>query len=569
MTVFNDLDTEAQLAAVAVGLMADRDIPLGSQERRLTTTATGKPGSRLIDSLRADIREGLDPLGQAFIRLRSAEVRRSDGAVYTPPAIVSPMVAWASRQEAPCRIVDPGAGSGRFLLAAAKQFPGAQLVAIEPDPLARLLLYANAVQQGVHRRLQVRALDYRRIALKPIACPTVFIGNPPYVRHHQITGQWKAWLAKLAGKYGLPVSKLAGLHVHFFLQTLKLARPGDFGCFVTSSEWLDVNYGKLLRRMLTGPLPATAVQIIDPAALPFQDTQTTGVITCFHTLARPSDNIRVGRVTDADQLLNLNHGRLIDRSTLSDAPRWTRLAAEPGLAAREQHTVRVGDLFRVHRGQVTGANKVWIVGASYSGKLPRRWCRPTVTRAHELIAAKGMLRSTTGLQEILDLPVDLDELTSGERRQVDAFLRWAEEQGTPDGYVASHRRAWWSVQLRDPAPILCTYMARRPPVFVQNRCGASHINIAHGLYPRDPMDDRLIAAYTAYLNQYVSIADGRTYAGGLTKFEPGEIEHLSVPSIEDIHEQTSRVVAERSDLRCHPEHGQFSSGTPGRTACAI
>ena len=32
-------------------------------------------------------------------------------------------------------------------------------------------------------------------------------------------------------------------------------------------------------------------------------------------------------------------------------------------------------------------------------------------------------------------------------------------------HVARHRRAWWSVGLKAPAPILCTYVARRPPAF--------------------------------------------------------------------------------------------------------
>jgi adenine-specific DNA-methyltransferase len=40
------------------------------------------------------------------------------------------------------------------------------------------------------------------------------------------------------------------------------------------------------------------------------------------------------------------------------------------------------------------------------------------------------------------------------------------------------------VRLRPPAPILATYMARRPPAFVHNLAGARHVNIDHGLYPR-------------------------------------------------------------------------------------
>ena len=35
-----------------------------------------------------------------------------------------------------------------------------------------------------------------------------------------------------------------------------------------------------------------------------------------------------------------------------------------------------------------------------------------------------------------------------------------------------------------------------------------------------------------YLTTGISVIDGRTYAGGLTKFEPGEMERLFVPGPE-------------------------------------
>src|SRR5262249_1602850 len=101
-------------------------------------------------------------------------------------------------------------------------------------------------------------------------------------------------------------------------------------------------------------------------------------------------------------------------------------------------------------------------------------------------------------------------------------------------YIARHRRAWWSVGLKAPAPILCTYMARRPPAFVRNLCGARHINIAHGLYPREPLADGALDALAGFLPENVAQTAGRTYAGGLTKFEPKELERIAVPRLEEL-----------------------------------
>jgi len=141
----------------------------------------------------------------------------------------------------------------------------------------------------------------------------------------------------------------------------------------------------------------------------------------------------------------------------------------------------------------------------------------------------GALLSASQLRSVADLPRDLDTLSAGERALVDAFLAWALEAGAHQSYIVLHRSPWWEVKLRAPAPILATYMARRPPAFVRNLAEARHINIAHRLYPRDQLSDDCLHPLAAYLSQSVSTDEGRTYAGGLTKFEPKEMERLLVP----------------------------------------
>jgi hypothetical protein len=185
----------------------------------------------------------------------------------------------------------------------------------------------------------------------------------------------------------------------------------------------------------------------------------------------------------------------------------------------------------VHRGQVTGLNRVWIAGA-HSAEVPEQFLFPTITRAKELFSAEGALRSARLLKRVIDLPNDLDELPAEMRKAIQKFLRTARTMGAAEGFVAQHRKAWWSVGLRDPAPILATYMARRPPAFVRNLADARHINIAHGLYPRGPMSAPELDQLARYLSGKISQKEGRTYAGGLTKFEPKEMERLLVPGLE-------------------------------------
>lgn len=531
--------TERDLARAAYELAEDsRELTVG--ERALVPTEKACVDVRV---LRDAIRSGDDPLGDALCALRSPRSRRRVGAVYTPQTIVETMISWATTNGRPVRVVDPGAGSGRFIGAAARAFPDAALIAVEIDPLAALILRANATVRRFADRLAVVVGDYRGVALPEARGPTLFVGNPPYVRHHGIDPVWKSWLARAAAERGYRASKLAGSHVHFLLKTCLLAKDGDYGTFITSAEWLDVNYGDLVRRLAVRDLGGVSIHTIAAAAMPFGDTATTGAILCFrvgHSGAmrlRALPNVAACKQpTDAP----LAGGQSVPRSRLERASRWSPLFCAKATAP--QSFIELGELCRVHRGQVTGCNRAWIAGVQAEG-LPPDVLKPTVTRARELFAAAPTLSAPHELKRVVDLPGDLSGLCADERRRVERFLMWAKASGADRSYVARHRQQWWSVGLRPAAPILCTYMARRPPAFVRNLCGARHLNIAHGLYPRQPMPERLLDALCLWLHHNVRLEEGRTYAGGLTKFEPKEVERILVPPPEELDERTENLDA--------------------------
>ena len=81
---------------------------------------------------------------------------------------------------------------------------------------------------------------------------------------------------------------------------------------------------------------------------------------------------------------------------------------------------------------------------------------------------------------------------------------------------------------------------------------ARHIDIAHGLYPRDPLPAPLLDALSAWLQGAIRRSSGRTYAGGLTKFDPGEIERLPVPPLEELRD--SNPTGYRLSPRFHQRH---------------
>ncbi len=66
-----------------------------------------------------------------------------------------------------------------------------------------------------------------------------WVGNPPFVRHHEFSRRAKQRVVRLAREADHDSNMNAGLHLLFFAKTKMLAHRGDVGCYVTGAKWLD------------------------------------------------------------------------------------------------------------------------------------------------------------------------------------------------------------------------------------------------------------------------------------------------------------------------------------------
>jgi hypothetical protein len=58
------------------------------------------------------------------------------------------------------------------------------------------------------------------------------------------------------------------------------------------------------------------------------------------------------------------------------------------------------------------------------------------------------------------------------------------------------------------------------------------------LYPREPLSETAMTNLVYFLSTRTHRSAGRTYAGGLTKFEPREMERLLIPDLATLSQMT-------------------------------
>lgn len=471
-----------------------------------------------------------DTLGAAFCAATAPELRRNEGITLTPEWLVARMIARAAASGPFDTVVDAGAGSGRFCIAAARRWPQAQIVAVERSPRMVELLRSNLHAKGLAHRVTVIEGDFRS-ADWPCAGRTLYIGNPPFVRHHDIASEWKAWYGGGMQALGIKASQLAGLHAHFVLRATQRMRPGDHLCFVAAAEWLDNGYGSALRGLLTSAaIQLRGLWVAPPEEAVFPDALVSAAV--FEAAAGGEmAPVEMGLLTGR----SLMPTRVMSAAELGRAVRWTVLC-QPAPPPTDQG-IELGALFRVVRGQVTGQNAAWILPAVIDAPPAEdSWLQqpglalPAVTRAREII--DNTVESTDAparLRRVLNLPQDLDVLAPAVREQVNLFLRRAKDGGAASAYVARQRKHWHALDLRLPPAAFFSDMGRRPPVFRHNPHGVTYLNIAHGLYPRVPMAAAQLKRLLDHLNRSTALYSGRVYGGGLAKFEPSDVARLRVP----------------------------------------
>lgn len=133
------------------------------------------------------------------------------------------------------RVLDLGAGDGRF--ARYGSFDCCRGVEIDPSRSKDVELPSNAsISHGCAFRYDGRGYD---------AC----VGNPPYVRHHDLQRSWRDRIAERLGKdMGMELNRKCNLYVYFMILALMKAADDGLVSLLVPYEWVSRPAAAPLRR---------------------------------------------------------------------------------------------------------------------------------------------------------------------------------------------------------------------------------------------------------------------------------------------------------------------------------
>lgn len=500
---------------------------------------------------------------QARLEARSTALERNRlGQFATPPALALDILECACRMlpdGSRVRFLEPSIGTGAFFSALLRVFGEDRVErarGIEIDPL--YLAEAARLWRGTPLKLDKADFTCVEPPTREEEKANLLIANPPYVRHHHVSGEDKVRLQALVqSRLGLELSGLTGLYGYFLLMAdAWLARDG-LAAWLIPSEFMDVNYGRKLKAYLTDRVTLLRVHRFDPGDVQFNDALVSSAVVWFRQGESPVGHAAL--FSFGGSLLEPVTSKYIPLETLRNEPKWTRFPVGDEQLQPERGGVKLADLFTISRGLATGANNFFILTAQQAMQhdLPARFLTPILPGPRHL-AVGEVLADETGqpqLEPRLYL-LDCDLLPDHIRVEFPSLWRYLEmgrAAKVDQGYLCRSRKLWYMQEKRPAPPFVCTYMGRQrgqdvqPFRFILNRSQATAANSYLLLYPKTRLQNAfrnhpyLLGAILKALNGISSNdlkLEGRVYGGGLHKLEPKELANVPADAILRIIEGT-------------------------------
>jgi adenine-specific DNA methylase len=496
-------------------------------------------------------------------------LRKERGAFFTPKNITEFIANWAIRSSSDL-IMEPAAGDAAFLVSAVNR-----LSDLSEDKKARptvdgVEIHAQSMKMA-RQRVQDAGGDARMyhndfFAIEPRPIYDTVIGNPPYIRYQDFSGESRARSREAALRGGVSLTGLASSWAAFTIHSAMFLKQGGRLALVLPAELLSVNYAAPVRRFLFNRFRDVELVLFEEQVFPDAEADVVLLLADGY-LDGPADHAKIRQAKNADKLESLDVG--LNWKPADPADKWTSSLVDPKAVKSLEKLLSKGLFTDLETwgdttlGIVTGNNKYFTLS-------PQR-VKELGLKAEELLHLsppgsshlRGLTLSKAGLSKLgkegqavyLFYPSDPPSPNAA------AYIDDGHRTGVDTAYKCRIRKSWFRVPIVPPADLLLTCMNADTPRLTANEAGAHHLNSVHGVYfdakYREIGRDLLPLASLNSVTLLHAEMVGRAYGGGILKIEPREADVWAMPSPNLIQKSADSLLAVREEVAALLSYGKL------------
>ncbi|WP_018901823.1 N-6 DNA methylase [Rhizobium sp. 2MFCol3.1] len=469
-------------------------------------------------------------------------LRKERGAFFTPAAITRFISKWAIRAPDD-RVLEPAAGDAAFLISAVDRLrelapPGKlrpKVHGVEIHPHSAEIARKRVADAGGEANIELS--DFFTVTPDP-TFETV-IGNPPFIRYQDFSGEARARAREAAIRGGISLTGLASSWAAFTVHSALFLKKGGRLAFVLPAELLSVNYAAPVRKFLFSRFRDVQLVLFDEQVFPEAEADVV-LLLAEGYLEGPAEFATIRQTKNAATLDTLGPG--LSWTPADPAGKWTGSLVDVD-AVHLLHSVSAAGLYTnletwgdTTLGMVTGNNKYFTLSPQRVAELGLRPDELLSLSPPGSSHLRGLLLSKPQLKKLGDdgNAIHLFYPKDPPSKAAAAYIADGHRTGVDTAYKCRVRKTWYRVPLVSPADLLLTCMNADTPRITENAARARHLNSVHGVY--------LNETYAALGRELLPVASlnsitllhaemvGRAYGGGILKIEPKEADVWAMPS---------------------------------------
>jgi adenine-specific DNA methylase len=487
----------------------------------------------------------------------SQEAKKKSGSFYTPDELIAVLTNWSIRSSED-NILEPSFGGCGFVEESMKRLielgcdkPESNIYGCDIDPnafsfLDRLLPRRNGnFLIGDFLNKDISSFDGVKFS--------VILGNPPYISHHNTTGQQKESARNCCSDLKLNISSRASLWAYFVVHSTKFLRHAGRMAFVLPGSFLQADYASEVRSHIQRHFDSISAIVLHDRLFLSEGTEENTVILLtdgFRESVKKTVPVNVSEAKTIDDLKlrmgMITDGKLAGSKFEVNVNRTLMNHKCKSLfdcISRSNECFEAGVLFSILIGIVTGDNSYFVIskGSAEDKFLYPQYVRPVlakITDAPGLVLKKDDFLKTLNSDKPC-LLINTSRLEKNKDKHIRDYLASYPRSKRKSIKTFRRRKVWHSPDDFRIPDAFFTYMKQECPRIVLNDHKINCTNSIHRIYFNRaiaPEKYRLVAlSLLTSFSQLSAEVEGKGYGSGVLKLEPNSVKRIKllIPAIED------------------------------------